>query len=100
MDLFYIFFTNFRTNYSFIGVVTMNKRHMKDIPIHRRTKKEAEQAISDLEARGFIVTFPLTEIKSFSETRGKYDYQRGKYSFNEAGVSTYWAAKLRRVEES
>jgi hypothetical protein len=72
-------------------------RVMQPVVIHRRRKEEAEQAIKDLEARGYKVIFPLTEFGSDGK-RFKTDAY-GRRIFVENIASSCWIAKLRRVVE-
>jgi hypothetical protein len=71
---------------------------MKDTEIHRRTKKEALQAIKDLIERDFIITYPLTEIKSTSIGRGEYNYHKSKFYMGPGNVSSCWYARMRKVQ--
>ena len=49
---------------------------MKPVTITRRKKYEAIQAIKDLEARGYVVVYPLTERRSSMEQRGTYNHTK------------------------
>lgn len=69
---------------------------MRPVTIHRQKKHEAEQAIKDLEARGFKVIFPLKEIHSDGKTFRTDGYHRR--IFVENTFNSYWVAKLRKVE--
>lgn len=62
--------------------------------IRRQRKQEAEQAIKDLEKRGFIVTFPLTEFSRDGKKFTTDSYNRK--IFQENTYSSVWIAKLRR----
>jgi hypothetical protein len=68
-----------------------------EIKIHRRTEREAIQAITDNEKRGYILSYPLTEIKSNSTSTGAYNYRKGRYTSIEASVSSVWYARMKRV---
>ena len=68
---------------------------MQPVVIHRQQKHEAEQAIKDLEARGYEVIFPLTELKNDGK-RFKTDSYNRKIFVENVG-SSCWVAKLRRV---
>jgi hypothetical protein len=70
---------------------------MRDTEIHRRTEKEALQAINDLLDRGFIISYPLTEIKTDSVSRGKYNYRKSQYGSVQANVSSHWYARMKKV---
>lgn len=63
--------------------------------IHRRKREEAEKAIKDLEARGFVVTFPLEEIKSSGKVFNRDSYNRHVFKHNTQ--SSCWRAQLERV---
>ncbi|WML38684.1 hypothetical protein RCG19_15965 [Neobacillus sp. OS1-2] len=68
----------------------------KDFPIiiRRQRKYEAEQAIKDLEARGFILVYPLTELKRDGKTFTRDSFNRK--IFVENTESSCWIAKLKR----
>lgn len=70
---------------------------MQDVVVKRQFKHEAEQAIRDLEKRGFKVIYPLTEIKKDGKrfTRNSDNF----LVFVENVGSSCWIAKLRRVVE-
>lgn len=65
--------------------------------VSRARKSEAEQAIRDLEARGYIVTFPLTEERKNGKQFVADDYKRQIFVGNTG--SSKWIAKLKRVVE-
>ncbi|MEH7157515.1 hypothetical protein [Neobacillus drentensis] len=71
----------------------------KDFPvvIRRQRKYEAEQAIKDLEDRGFVLIYPLTEFRSDGKTFTRDSFNRK--IFVENTESSCWVAKLRKVEE-
>jgi hypothetical protein len=71
----------------------------KDFPVvvRRQRKYEAEQAIKDLEDRGFVLIYPLTELKSDGKTFTRDSFNRK--IFVENTESSCWIAKLRKVEE-
>lgn len=75
----------------------MAVKKMQPVTIHRQRKEEAEQAIRDLEARGFEIIFPLTELSSDGK-RFKTDSYNRKI-FVENISSSCWVAKMRRVVE-
>ncbi len=68
---------------------------MNPIIIRRRKKHEAEQAVKDLEERGFTLVFPITE-QTKEGKRFTTDSLNRKI-FQENTFSTCWVAKLRRV---
>ncbi|PLR93215.1 hypothetical protein [Bacillus sp. T33-2] len=70
---------------------------MKPVIIHRQHKHEAEQAIKDLEKRGFVVTFPLTEFSRDGKIFDRDSYNRKIFVQNT--FSTCWKAKLQRRPE-
>jgi hypothetical protein len=69
---------------------------LKPITITRQRKHEAEQAISDLVARGFEVVFPLTEISREGKVFDRDSYNRK--IFVEHAHSSCWKAQLRKVD--
>lgn len=75
----------------------MAAKRMQPVTIHRQHKHEAEQAIQDLEDRGFEVIFPLTEFGSDGKRFRTDSY--GRKIFVENTSSSCWIAKLRRVVE-
>lgn len=66
------------------------------IVIRRQKKEEAEQAIRDLEERGFEVVFPLKEFFSAGKNFDTDEYNRK--IFVENSSSSCWMAKLSRVK--
>jgi hypothetical protein len=68
-----------------------------DVIIHRPHKHEAEMAISDLEKRGYILTYNLTEIKKDGKTFTRDSFNRRIFVENTG--SSCWIAKLRRGEQ-
>ncbi|MEK5173209.1 hypothetical protein NST63_08450 [Heyndrickxia sp. FSL W8-0496] len=70
---------------------------MRPVVIRRRRKHEAEQAISDLEARGFEIIYPLTEISSSGKIFDRDSFNRKIFIQNT--FETCWIAKMRRVKE-
>lgn len=71
-------------------------KYYRPVIIHRRTKKEAEQAISDLLKRGYVVTHPLTEQRSGGKIFNRDKDNKHVYSHTTFG--THWVAKLEKVE--
>ena len=72
------------------------KKFLRDIPITRRTEKEALQAIKDLEARGFVVVFPLTEVSRDGKTFSRDSY--GRRIFQSNNFTSCWKAVMRKVD--
>lgn len=72
------------------------KRPLFPVVVHRQFKHEAEQAISDLEKRGFEIVFPLTEFKRDGKTFTRDSFNRR--IFVENTESSSWIAKLKKVE--
>jgi hypothetical protein len=67
---------------------------MNDTVIRRQKRHEAEQAIKDLEARGFRIVFPLTEV-----TRDGKQFQTDYYNrkiFQNNTFSSCWICSMRR----
>jgi hypothetical protein len=73
---------------------------MLETTITRKHKHEAERAIKDLEERGFIITYPLTEKSANMTTRGSYNYRRSRYESIGASVANAWICKMRRSENN
>lgn len=69
---------------------------MLPVVIRRQRKYEAEQAIRDLEARGFEVIFPLTELEHDGKQFKTDSFNRKIFVQNTH--SSCWVAKLRRVD--
>lgn len=69
---------------------------MNPVVIKRQRKHEAEQAIKDLEARGYEVSFPLTEFSRDGKLFDRDSYNRR--IFVENMLSTCWIAKLRKAK--
>ncbi|MEH7392429.1 hypothetical protein [Bacillus sp. JJ1474] len=67
---------------------------MFPVTIRRQRKYEAEQAIKDLEARGFEVIYPLTELSRDGKLFDRDSFNRK--IFVENTHSSCWIAKLRR----
>ena len=68
---------------------------MQPIVISRRQKHEAEQAIKDLQARGFEIVAPLREVFSDGKEFSRDRYKR--HTFIQNTPNSCWMAKLRRV---
>lgn len=69
---------------------------LRPVVIHRRKKHEAEQAIKDLLARGYIIITPLTELTNQGKEFKTDSYNRRIFVCNT--TSSCWVAKLRRAE--
>ncbi|MEH7521983.1 hypothetical protein V7149_01670 [Bacillus sp. JJ1503] len=69
---------------------------MFPVTIRRQRKYEAEQAIKDLEARGFKVIYPLTEHSREGKLFDRDSFNRK--IFVENTQSSCWIAKLRKVD--
>lgn len=69
---------------------------MNPVIIRRQRKHEAEQAIRDLENKGFEVIYPLTEISSEGKLFDRDQYNRK--IFVENTFSSCWIAKLKKIE--
>jgi hypothetical protein len=67
--------------------------------IHRRTKEEAEKAISDLLKRGWHITYDLTEKRSSIATRGSYNHTKSRYTSKNINESSCWIAQMRKDDE-
>lgn len=68
---------------------------MRPIMIHRKRKHEAEQAVKDLEARGYKLVHPITPIQN-----GQRMFNRDKdnrYQYSHTTHSTSWMAKMEKV---
>lgn len=73
-------------------------KYCRPVVIHRRTKKEAEQAIKDLEKRGFVVTHPLTMQ---SDGKRIFDIDsKNKHVYSHTTFNTFWVARMEKIERS
>ncbi len=72
-------------------------RQMKPVIIRRQWKHEAEEAIKDLEARGFEVVSPLKQEKPQSEILHNLTFEQRRFPVED--YSSPWIAKLRRIVE-
>ncbi len=68
---------------------------MRPVLIHRKNRHEAEQAIKDLEQRGFELVHPLTE--QISGTRVFDRDKDDKHVFSHTTHGSHWAAKMQKV---
>lgn len=74
----------------------MRRPYNPEVTIRRQRRHEAEQAISDLEKRGYVISFPLTE-----QTRDGKRFTTDYYSrriFQENTFGSCWIAKLKKVD--
>ncbi|KYC92234.1 hypothetical protein B4102_3775 [Heyndrickxia sporothermodurans] len=72
-----------------------NSKYFRPVTITRRKRHEAEQAIKDLEARGFEIIYPLTEISRDGKIFNTDSYNRKIFVQNT--FNSCWVAKMRRV---
>jgi hypothetical protein len=72
------------------------KKKMFPVVIRRQREGEAKQAIKDLEERGFVLIYPLTELKRDGKTFTRDSFNRK--IFVENTESSCWIAKLMRVD--
>ena len=70
---------------------------MMPVTIRRKRKYEAEQAIKDLEARGFRVVFELTEFTRDGKQFATDSYKRQIFQNNT--FTSVWIAKLIKEEK-
>lgn len=70
-------------------------RQMQPVIIRRQKKHEAEQAIKDLEARGFEIVSPLKQENPQSEVLSNYSFEQKRFQVED--FSSPWIAKLRRI---
>ena len=87
--------TDKTTDINFLKGDVVVKVH--ETTIRRMKKYQAEQAIADLEKRGYELVFPLTEMKREGKTYSSDEYKR--INFVENIGSSVWICKLRRVVE-
>ncbi|USK66285.1 hypothetical protein [Peribacillus frigoritolerans] len=73
-------------------------RQMQPVIIRRQKKHEAEQAIKDLEARGFEVVSPLKQVMPQSEVLSNYSFEQKRFQVED--FSSPWIAKLRRIKSN
>lgn len=66
-------------------------------PVIIRRQRKAEQAINDLEARGFEVTSPFKQQNPQSEVLHNHLFEQRRFKVED--FSSPWIAKLRRIEE-
>lgn len=69
---------------------------MLPVTIKRQRKHEAEQAIKDLEARGFKLIYPLTEHSRDGKIFDRDSFNRRIFVQNTH--SSCWIAQLRKVD--
>lgn len=70
---------------------------MKDVIVRRQRKYEAEQAVADLEARGFELVYGIAEIETDGKLFKMDSY--GRKIFIENTHSSCYIAKLRMVND-
>jgi hypothetical protein len=68
---------------------------MRDTIIRQQRKHEAEQAISDLLERGFIIIKPLQEVTRDGKTFSRDSY--GRRIFQQNNFTSCWMAVMRKV---
>lgn len=69
---------------------------MGPVIISRQRKHEAEQAVRDLEARGYEVVYPLTEHSRDGKIFDRNSFNRQIFVQNT--FNSCWIAKLRKVD--
>lgn len=72
-------------------------KKVQPVIIRRQRKKEAEQAIKDLLARGFEIVSPLKQENLQSEVLHNLTFEQRRFPVED--FSSPWIAKLRRVVE-
>lgn len=70
---------------------------MKPVNIRRQRKHEAEQAIRDLEKRGYEIVFPLTLFSSDGKVFDRDAFNRKVFVANTS--NSCWVAQMRKIEE-
>lgn len=71
-----------------------NRTSGNEVVVHRSRRIEAEQAISDLQKRGYEIVYPLTEQTREGKTFSTDGYRK---IFIANTYSSMWIAKLKRV---
>ncbi|KEF40143.1 hypothetical protein M670_00159 [Schinkia azotoformans MEV2011] len=71
-----------------------NRTSGNEVIVHRSSRVEAEQAISDLQKRGYEIIYPLTEQTSCGKTFSTDGYRP---VFMGNTFSCKYVAKLRRI---
>lgn len=66
--------------------------------ITRKRKHEAEQAIADLLARGWTITYDLTEIHHNGTARGTYDYRKSRYTSVQGMATSAWICRMKKED--
>lgn len=69
---------------------------MIPVTIRRRRKYEAEQAIADLEKRGFVISYPLTEKSHDGKVFTTDSYKRKIFQQNTHSSS--WICQMSKVK--
>ncbi|KQU19190.1 hypothetical protein ASG65_24670 [Bacillus sp. Leaf13] len=72
-------------------------KKIQPVIIRRQRKYEAEQAINDLEARGFEVISPFKQQNPQAEVLHNLSFEQRRFKVED--FSSPWIAKLRRIEE-
>jgi hypothetical protein len=68
------------------------------ITIRRKHKIEAARAMFHLLQKGWSIDYPLTEVKTSIESKGAFNYLKGRYTSREGSASSVWMAKMSRGE--
>jgi hypothetical protein len=66
------------------------------ITIRRKHKVEAVRAMFDLLQKGWSIDYPLTEVKTSIESKGAFNYLKGRYTSREGSASSVWMAKMKK----
>jgi hypothetical protein len=72
-------------------------KKVQPVIVRRQRKKEAEQAIKDLLARGFEIVSPLKQESPLSEVFNNYSFEQKRFQVED--FSSPWIAKLKRIVE-
>lgn len=72
-------------------------KKVQPVIIRRQRKKEAEQAIKDLLARGFEIVSPLKQENPQSEVLHNLTFEQRRFPVED--FSSPWIAKLKRIVE-
>lgn len=72
-------------------------KKVQPVIIRRQRKKEAEQAIKDLLARGFEIVSPLKQENPQSEVLHNHTFEQRRFPVED--FSSPWIAKLKRIVE-
>jgi hypothetical protein len=66
------------------------------ITIRRKRKVETVRAMFDLLQKGWSIDYPLTEVKTSIESKGAFNYLKGRYTSREGSASSVWMAKMKK----